>query len=232
MNEQKTIADWFNQTYSKRGLNYLRPKEAYYIFLELLAPLPGNAILDVACGPGQLLKVAGEYDLSLSGIDISDVAIKLAKKNLPGADLHAANAEQLPFADNSFDYITCLGSLERIIHLEQALTEQLRVAKPGAKFCYMVRNSDRASWKFIKNTLGIINKKGHQGAKSMQEWSDIFMKTGFKIDHIHHDQWPATRWKRWISLNDTLGKVDYKKIQSPPEQIEKAYEFIFILSKA
>ncbi len=228
---QETITQWFNQTYSKRGLNYLRPKEAYYIFYELLGVEPEGKLLDVACGPGQMLSLAKEYNLHAFGLDISDVAIKMAQQKLPDADLRVGNAEQLPYENETFDYISCLGSLERIINLETALKEQYRVAKKGAKVCYLVRNSERASWKIVKEKLGIINKKGHQGAKSKKEWSGIFEKIGYKIEKIHHDQWPSVRWSRWMSLNGTLGKVNYKKIQPTMSNIDQAYEFIYILSK-
>ena len=55
---QAEIKQWFNGTYKRFGLNYLRPIEAYTLFLELMQPVSGNKILDVACGPGQLLMAA------------------------------------------------------------------------------------------------------------------------------------------------------------------------------
>jgi ubiquinone/menaquinone biosynthesis C-methylase UbiE len=232
MEQQDTIKSWFNKTYSTRGLSYLRPKEAYYIFLELLGVEKGKGkFLDVACGPGQMLKVANEYGLDIHGIDLSDVAIGMAKESLPNGNLQAGNAEALPFADKTFDYITCLGSLERMIDTKKVIAEQVRVAKDSAKICYLVRNSERASWKIVKEGLGFINKKGHQGAKTMKEWSDMFTSLGLKIEDVHHDQWPSTRWRRWFTLNNRLGKVDFKKIQTKRVPMEGAYEFIFILSK-
>jgi len=228
--QQSQIKDWFNQTYQKRAFQYLRPVEAYEIYLSLLKVEKETSILDIACGPGQMLKAAQKQNLNLSGIDISDVAIDFAKTALPQANLQVANAEDLPYSNNQFDYLTCLGSLERFMHLEVALKEMLRVAKTTARFCFLVRNSERASWKIIKDKLGIINKAGHQGAKTLNDWSAIFIKTGFKIERIHHDQWPKTRWSRWLSLNSKLWKVDYQKIQPRKTALESAYEFIFILS--
>ncbi len=228
---QETIKDWFNDTYKSRGTSYLRPKEAYYIFMELMGAKSGGKILDVACGLGQMLKVAKDYDMDLYGVDISDVAIGMAKEALPNAHLSVENAESLPFEDNTFDFITCLGSLERMLDLDKVLSEQVRVAKPGARFCYMVRNSERMSWKIVKQGLGIINKKGHQGAKSMEAWTEIFNQQGLKVDRVHQDQWPKKRWSRWLSLNDRITKVDYKEIMKPVSNMEQAYEFIFILSK-
>ncbi len=230
--QQDQIKHWFNKTYERRAFQYLRPVEAYEIYLKLLQVQKEHHILDIACGPGQLLKAAQKEGLTLSGIDIAEVAVNYAKEVLPEADLKVANAEQLPFENNQFDYLTCLGSLERFIHLKVALKEMLRVAKPHAHFCFLVRNSERASWKIVKEKLGFINKAGHQGAKSLNEWSEVFTETGFKINRIHHDQWPKTRWLRWLSLNSTLWQVDYQKIQKRQTALEHAYEFIFILSKA
>jgi len=216
--EQEQIKHWFNKTYQKRAVQYLRPVEAYEIYLKLLATEKGKSILDIACGPGQMLKAAKKQGLQLSGIDIAEVAIDYAKAALPEANLKVANAENLPFEDEQFNYITCLGSLERFINIEVALKEMLRVAHKDARFCFLVRNSERPSWKIVKEKLGFINKAGHQGAKSLNAWSAIFKSAGFKINRIHHDQWPKTRWSRWFSLNSKLWAVDYQK-------------FIFILSK-
>ena len=80
--EQQSVREWFNKTYQNRGLSYLRPQEAYYVFLEILKAKAGASILDVACGPGQLLKVAKEYKLDLHGVDISEVGIQMAKESL------------------------------------------------------------------------------------------------------------------------------------------------------
>lgn len=230
--EQTGVREWFNKTYKKRGYNYLRPKEAYYIFLEILKPKANSSYLDIACGPGQLLKVADEYDLKLSGIDLSDVGIAMAQTALPNADLKVGNAEHLPYKSSSFDNLSCIGSLERMLNLQKVLQEIHRVVKPDGQICFMVRNSNRVSWKFVKETLGIINKQGHQGADTLENWSHVFTEAGFKIHAVYPDLWPATRWWHWLSFGSKLFKVNYKKIKGNDPYIEKAYEFIFHLSPA
>lgn len=227
--EQSGVKEWFNKTYKKRGYSYLRPKEAYYIFLEILGTKPQGKLLDIACGPGQLLRVAAEYDLKISGVDISDVGIGMAQSLLPQADLKVANAEHLPFPANSFDYLTCIGSLERMLDLPKVLQEIRRVAKPQAEICFMVRNSNRISWKFIKETLGIINRQGHQGADTLANWSKVFTEAGYKIEAVYPDLWPSTRWLHWLSLGGRLFKANYKKLKKEDKYIDKAYEFIFHL---
>ena len=56
--EQTGIKNWFNQTYQREGFGYLRPLAAYAIYAKLLALQPGEPFLDVACGPGLMLRQA------------------------------------------------------------------------------------------------------------------------------------------------------------------------------
>jgi len=227
--EQTGVREWFNKTYKKRGLHYLRPKEAYYVFLEILSPTKHSSLLDVACGPGLLLKVADEYGLALTGIDISDVAIEMAQKAIPHADLQVANAEQLPYNNDQFDYITCIGSLERMLDLAKVLQEIRRVAKPDAQVCFMVRNSNRITWKVIKETLGLINKQGHQGANTLTNWTQIFEDAGFQVQATYPDMWPANRWLYWLSLGGRLFNPDFTFVKREDPYLDQAYEFIFHL---
>lgn len=228
--QQKEIHDWFDRNYKLRGFSYLRPAEAYHVYFQLLKPKKGSNWLDVACGPGLLLGVVAEKGVKTFGIDISETAIEMAKTKLPNADLKVANAEDLPFEDNTFDFISCLGSLERMLDLNQALKEQIRVAKKSAKFVFLVRNSETSSWKYLKKGLGMQNRKGHQDAANLKSWTNKFVNAGLKIEHIYPDQWPRQRWYYW------LGKRGWNKIfdtvKSSENQLQKANEFIFVLSKA
>lgn len=227
--EQLRVKNWFERTYKKRGNLYLRPKAAYEIFLHLLQPQKGQKLLDVACGLGRLLEVGKQFNLDLFGIDISENAIAQVKKKFPEAIVKNGNAEAIPFDDNSVDLITCIGSLERFLNLEKALSEQLRVGKPTAKYCYMVRNSDTPDWKYLKKGMKMTNEDGHQGAKSLKEWTQIFEDAGFKIEQVVADQWG--RMRVWRILGLGIFHPDYKKIKKGAVPLKNANEFIFVLSK-
>jgi len=229
-NQQKEIHDWFDKNYKLRGFSYLRPSEAYIVYQSLMQPKEGSKWLDVACGPGLLLGVVAKKGALAFGVDISETAIELAKSQLPNADLQVANAEELPFQDSSFDFISCLGSLERMINLEKVLKEQLRVAKPDSKFIYLVRNSETNSWKYLKKGLKLQNNKGHQDAATLEQWKDRFIKAGFKIENVFPDQWPRQRWHYWLGKRG-WNKV-FSSIKSTDAKIKNANEFIFVLSKS
>jgi len=79
---EKEIKDWYNQRYATKGENAYRPFEAYHIFLDHLNIKPGRKLLDIGCGTGYLLKEADIRGLETYGIDISEEAVKIAKKFL------------------------------------------------------------------------------------------------------------------------------------------------------
>lgn len=228
--EQIDIKNWFNQTYSVRGFFYLRPVRAYKIFPSILNFEKEHTILDVACGLGRLLEASQEYGCKLYGFDISDVAIEKAKKILPEANLQVANAEEMPYADNTFDRVTCLGSLERMIDLEKVLNEIKRVAKPNAKILFLVRNIDGWTWKITKDILKSKVKKSHQGAKSQSEWSSLFEKIGFKILEILPDQYPIKKRQKMLSLG--LKKVNYEEVSEAMIPLKYVHEYIYVLENS
>ena len=224
---QEIIKNWFDQTYRKKGYRYLRPIDAYKCFITALGAKKGGKLLDVACGPGLMLKVAEENELLPFGIDITETGVAMAKKLVKTANVQVANAEKLPFSDGQFDYITCLGSLERMLNLPLVLQEQLRVGVSDATYCFMVRNSKTLLWS-IKTFFHLQNLTGHQGAKTLEEWSTIFTAAGFKIQAVHKDSWPWIKWFRFLLLAPLF---NYYKVRNTPIPLKNSFEFVFILQK-
>ena len=194
--EQNEVAAWFDRTYREKGFSYLRPPRAYPIFLQLLGASSGQHVLDVACGPGLLLRAAVERGLDASGVDLSAAAIAMAREHLPQADTRQGNAEELPFEADQFDFVTCLGSIERFLDREQALGEMLRVTRPDARFCFLVRNANTFVWRFWREGLGHREVEGHQDAKTIEEWRALFARVGFAVEDVLPDQWPRQRWRQ------------------------------------
>ncbi len=105
--------------------------EARYRFV--LPLLGGRRLLDVGCGEGLLLELAGMAGaLERFGIDTSADAVTRAKERLGDApDLHLVHgrAETLPFADRSFDVVTVLETLEHLEQPDAAVAESRRVVR-------------------------------------------------------------------------------------------------------
>ncbi|HMQ21558.1 MAG TPA: methyltransferase domain-containing protein, partial [Planctomycetota bacterium] len=204
--EQERVRSWFDAVYERRGVRYLRPATAYPIYMQLLGVQPGEALLDVGCGPGLLLEAALRRDLHASGVDLSSTAIELAKARVPGATVCVGNAEALDFEAARFDYVTCIGSLERMLDRRQVLAEMQRVAKPEARFCFLVRNCEHATWRVWHRALGRRNRSAHQDALTLDAWRDLFETSGFEIERVLPDQWPRQRLRRALGLGPRDGR--------------------------
>ena len=93
---------------------------------------PGTRVLDLGCGAGTFLRLAGERGAEVSGLDASAGLIELARERVPGADLRVGDMGGLPFADDSFDLVTGFNSFFFAEDMVGALREAGRVARPGA----------------------------------------------------------------------------------------------------
>ncbi len=226
---QNDIQVAFDELYQNKGFKYLRPREAYEIFAGILSPGKGEKFLDVACGPGILLKEMANAGAKSYGIDISPKAVDMCNLYCPEAEVVVGNAENLPFQDKEFKYISCIGSLERMIDRKKAIAEQVRVARDDAKFCYMVRNSNHISWKIFMKPLKLYNQKAHQDAMDLQNWYDLFRSCGLRTLSIYPDHWPYYRLRKLIPIWNR--NIDYSRIRKFPFSLNRAYEFIFVLEK-
>lgn len=96
---------------------------------------PGLALLDAGCGVGGFLRYAGSLGVfsRLCGIDVSAEAIELARRELPGAELHVGTLTTLPFQDSSFDVVALNDVLQHVDEeeVEASLHELRRVTAPA-----------------------------------------------------------------------------------------------------
>ncbi len=98
----------------------------------------GAHILDVGCGMGlTACWLAKEYECKVIGIDFSEKMIEWSKKNAKiehvedKVEFMVADAQALPFEDESFDVVICESVLVFVKNREKAMREYVRVAKRG-----------------------------------------------------------------------------------------------------
>jgi len=109
----------------------------------------GKQLLEVGCGIGTDLVRFARGGAVVTGVDLSQTAIDLARRNfdehgVAAANLEVANAEALPFADNTFDVVYGHGVIQYTANPAALLSECHRVLKPGGQAIFMVYN--RISW--------------------------------------------------------------------------------------
>lgn len=117
----------------------------------------GRTLLEIGCGAGIDLVRFAAGGAVCTGVDLSQTAIDLAKKNFQNrnlkADLRVMNGEALEFPDNSFDAVYVHGVLQYTADAQAMTDEARRVLKPGGEFIAMVYN--RKGW------LNAMSKRFH-----------------------------------------------------------------------
>jgi SAM-dependent methyltransferase len=144
--------------------------------VEYSRPQSGMDVLDLASGTGEpaisiasLLGSTGHVTALDQSADLLEIASKRARqRELTNFSVHAANANDLPFPDNSFDLITCRFGV--MFFGESALREACRVLKPGGRACF-------AAWgpfeqPYWASMMGVAHK--HIGGPLLPPGHDVF----------------------------------------------------------
>jgi ubiquinone/menaquinone biosynthesis C-methylase UbiE len=107
-----------------------------------LAAKHEHRILDVGCGAGNILEqIPGR---SRHGIDLSAYMVKRARERLwDDAQIVQGDAEQLPYADQSFDCVIASSLLSHVLHPEQVLKEVTRVTRIGGRVVISISHEDQ-----------------------------------------------------------------------------------------
>ncbi|MDO4340294.1 MAG: class I SAM-dependent methyltransferase [Eubacteriales bacterium] len=138
-NEKQKSKKAFNQqaaTYDQ-DMRGQHARSLYPILLEKLSDISYHSALDLGCGTGEMIKRILEQDAqkALTGIDLSEKMLKIAKGKLNGrAKLLLGDSEHLPFQDGTFDVVYCNDSFHHYPAPENVLAEVKRVLKTGGLF--------------------------------------------------------------------------------------------------
>ncbi|MGD0729754.1 MAG: methyltransferase domain-containing protein [Terracidiphilus sp.] len=100
--------------------------------LEWLAAQPGERILDLGCGDGQLTQRIAAAGASVAGVDASPEMVAAAR--LHGIAASEGSAEQLPYPDAAFDAVFSNAALHWVRDQDAMMAEVRRVLKPGGRF--------------------------------------------------------------------------------------------------
>lgn len=101
-----------------------------------LSLAPGARLLDIGCGTGALLeKLALNFpQATLVGVDPVSEMLAIARGRLPAStELSGGWAEELPFADDSFDMVVSCNAFHYIRQPVETLKEMTRVLRPGGE---------------------------------------------------------------------------------------------------
>ena len=170
MNEievQDHVADYYvEKRYKGMGLKY-----HFKVIKEMMNGICEHLkILDVGCGTGILSNLYPNYEIT--GIDMSDGMLKHHKGNhLKGS------AEDIPFCSGMFDVVFCRSVLHHLPNPEKALSEIIRVLKPGGKF---------VCWETNKSWIANIVRRFTQHGDHFSEYHTAFSNLPSLVNKYFH----------------------------------------------
>ena len=157
--EAGTYDEKWSISFDERCINYARDR---FVHVAGSGGWPYGKSLELGCGTGFFtlnLKLAGVIDEG-HVTDLSPGMVEVAQRNARGLGFEVegrvADAERLPYDDDTFDIVIGHAVLHHIPDLEQAFREILRVLKPGGRFVfageptrhgdYVARRLSRFTW--------------------------------------------------------------------------------------
>lgn len=117
------------------SINARHAMALYPAVVRRIISLKPEAVLDIGCGPGNILALLqATIGSKLAGIDISSEMAEIARKRVPAADIRIGDSESLPWSEDKFDAVICTDSFHHYPAPEKVLREIRRVLKTGGKF--------------------------------------------------------------------------------------------------
>lgn len=125
-----------------------------------LSWLKGKKCLDAGCGSGRYsVAIALHGAASVTAVDVSDsglVEASLRAAEFPAIRFQKASVLDLPFADDTFDFVWSAGVIHHTSDFDRALSELTRVLKPKGKLFLLVYGSGGLRWKAIQALRPIV----------------------------------------------------------------------------
>jgi 2-polyprenyl-3-methyl-5-hydroxy-6-metoxy-1,4-benzoquinol methylase len=101
---------------------------------------PGERILEIGCGIGTVVAELARQGYDVTGTDISQVAIEYGRAKYGNIRLEVQPAEELPYADATFDTVLSFDLFEHIARIDRHVDEVHRVLKPMGHYLFQTPN--------------------------------------------------------------------------------------------
>jgi 2-polyprenyl-6-hydroxyphenyl methylase/3-demethylubiquinone-9 3-methyltransferase len=184
---------WWDPEGEFRPLHEINPLRLDWIAQH--AALEGSKVLDVGCGGGILAEAMARRGAQVTGIDLSDKALRVAQLHLLESRLAieylSVGAEDL--ADSragSFDVVTCMELLEHVPAPSAMVAACARLVRPGGQVFFSTINRNPTSYLFAvlgaEYVLGLLPKGTHDYQRFIKpsELSRWSRAAGLRVDEL------------------------------------------------
>jgi ubiquinone/menaquinone biosynthesis C-methylase UbiE len=174
--------DGWSRRYDRDPLQNLLFKPSHRMLLESVRPRD-RRILDIGCGTNRFAaRVMKRFPhIQVVGMDLCGRMLRRSQQRCRDGELHLVqgNSERLPFADNTFDVVTCSHSFHHYPKQGQVVAEMHRVLKPSGRL--MIIDGDRDRWwgRLIFDVL-VVLMEGRVRHLTGQAFQVLYQANGFE----------------------------------------------------
>jgi ubiquinone/menaquinone biosynthesis C-methylase UbiE len=151
---------------------------------------PQQQALDIATGGGHTALAVAPHVARVVVTDLTPRMLEKAREFLlaqgvTNAGFQAADAEHLPFADASFDRVTCRLAAHHFPNVAQSVKEVARVLKRGGLYLLIdCMAPDDQELDTFDNTVEKWRDPSHGRSCTPEEWRAFFMQAGLLVEHV------------------------------------------------
>lgn len=179
--------------------------------VDILNPKPGEEILDIGCGTGDLAQLITDRGAHVTGIDSSKEMIETARKKYPSIDFEIQSATSFSF-NKKFDAVFSNAALHWIREKEKVIKQVYKCLKPGGRFVAELGGKGNVE-KIIdalKSALaahGFIKESQVQTwyFPSLSEYASLLEANGFRVIFASH-------FDRETALKDSHGIANWLRM--------------------
>ena len=156
--------------------------------LALVKPEPDWRVLDIATGAGHTAFVFAPHVRQVWATDITpemleQVRRQAQQRHIENLVIELADAERLPYADASFDLVTCRIAPHHFDAPDVFAGEAARVLAPGGVLAVVDNIVPHGVAGAYVNAFERLRDPSHMRCLSMEEWRELFVRCGFVVEH-------------------------------------------------
>ncbi len=197
---------WWDPESEFRTLHQINPLRLD--FINERAPLEGKKVLDVGCGGGILSESMATRGARVTGIDMGEKPLSVAKLHLKESglevDYRQTTTEALAIEEpESFDIITCMEMVEHVPDPASVINACSRLVRPGGELFFSTINRTPKAWLFAivgaEYLLNILPKGTHTYEKfirpsELEKWARESGLVSKEITGMHYNPFTDHYW--------------------------------------
>ncbi|MBT2216903.1 methyltransferase domain-containing protein [Virgibacillus dakarensis] len=227
--------DYVKQVFSKNKDAYINSSthangNDLVNMIEWLKLAPDMIALDIATGGGHVAKQLAAHVNEVIATDLTEEMLRNTAKHLQSCEnitFTVADAEDLPFANDMFDIVTCRIAAHHFPDPDKFVAEVARVLRPDGQFLFIDNIApENTSLDQFNNTLEKMRDYSHVRSRTIAEWTTIFNRQCLQIvkEKRRKKRLPFREWvARTLDSDTEMDRVE-KYLLNAAEEIQEYFQ--------